>query len=112
MPLVAEMEKIYAPKGIVFLGASLDEKQTRPGIPKFVAAHQITFPIWVGATGDDLARLGLGEAIPATAFLDEHGIIFARVLGQIRKAEILERLDWITGDRAGPAPEPLVKHQP
>jgi hypothetical protein len=52
----------------------------------------------------------MGDAVPDTAFLDEHGVIFARVEGEIQKTELEERLVWITGDRARPAPQALIVH--
>ena len=52
----------------------------------------------------------MGMAVPATAFLDQEGHILARVMGQLRKEEVKERLDWLTGNRTGPAPQALVKH--
>jgi len=58
----------------------------------------------------DLDDLKLGQALPATAFLDREGRIVARVLGQITKEELYERLEWLAGGRKGPAPEPLVRH--
>jgi thiol-disulfide isomerase/thioredoxin len=110
MPLLVEAEKEYTGRGVVFVGASLDDDQSKNLVPAFVGAHKIDFSIWYGATGDDLARLGLGEAVPATAFLDQEGHIVARVLGQLRKEEVQERLNWLTGDRKGAAPQALVKH--
>ena len=65
--------------------------------------------MWVGSTMD-LDDLRLGTALPATAFVDREGRIMARVLGQISKDELHERLDWLAGDRKGPAPDPLVRH--
>jgi hypothetical protein len=58
----------------------------------------------------DLDDLKLGPALPATAFLDRDGHIAARVLGQIQKQELRERLDWLLGNRQGPQPEALVRH--
>jgi len=110
MPFFVEAEKEYAPRGIAFVGASLDDKQSRPKIPDFVGEFKIAFPIWVGASTMDLDDLKLGPALPATAFLDREGRIVARVLGQITKAELYERLDWLTGARQGAAPDPLVRH--
>jgi len=34
----------------------------------------------------------------------------ARILGQARREEVKQRLDWLTGDQSAPAPEPVVKH--
>jgi len=110
MPMFVEAEKEYAPRGVVFIAASLDDSQTRPKIPDFIADFKIGFPVWVGASTMDLEDLKLGRALPATAFLDREGRIAARVLGQLPKDELYERLDWLTGNRKGPPPNPLVRH--
>ena len=109
-PMIVEAAKTWAPKGVVFVGASLDDKKTQKNIPEFLEKFQVTFPIWTGATGDDLAKLHMGNAVPDTAFLDEEGVIFARVRGEIRRAELDQRLEWATGGRKEPAPEALVTH--
>ena len=110
MPMIVEMEKEYRARGVVFIAASLDDSKTRSQIPAFVSKYQIGFPVWYGATGDDLAKLNMGEAVPGTAFIDQEGRIVARVLGQMRKQDLKERLDWLSGDRSGAAPPPIVKH--
>jgi thiol-disulfide isomerase/thioredoxin len=110
MPMLVEMEKQYAARGVQFVGASLDEAKTRAKVPGFVADYRVEFPVWIGATADDLDRLHLGNAVPATAFLDAEGHVVARILGQARPEEVKERLEWLTGDRSGPSPAALVKH--
>ena len=110
MPMMVEAEKIYGPKGVVFIGASLDDSKTKKNIPAFLKEYQITFPVWTGATTDDLAKLHLGEAVPDTVFLDSDHVIFSRVRGEIRKAELEERLAWVSGGKIGPAPEAAVVH--
>ena len=112
MPLFVEAEKEYAPRGVVFIAASLDARETRPKIPDFIGEFKIGFPVWVGASTMDLEDLKLGQALPATAFLDRQGRIAARVLGQVTRNELLERLDWLTGDRtpSPPGPNPLLRH--
>jgi thiol-disulfide isomerase/thioredoxin len=108
MPMMLEAEKTWGPKGVVFIGASLDDNKTKKNIPAFLKEFGITFPIWTGATSDDLARLHLGEAVPDTAFLDSDGVIFARVLGEIHRPEVDERLQWISSGRTEPAPQAVV----
>jgi thiol-disulfide isomerase/thioredoxin len=112
MPMFVDVEKTWAPRGVVFIGASLDDKKTIKAIPEFVEKYKIDFPVWTGATGDDVDRLKLGEAVPDTAFIDEGGIIVSRVQGEIKKTELVERLEWLTGDRKGPAPKALVRNLP
>jgi len=109
MPMMVEAEKIWGAKGVVFIGASLDDSKSKKNIPAFLKQYQITFPIWI-ATPDDMDKLRLGEAVPDTAFLDSDHVIFSRMRGEIHRAELDERLDWVTGDRTRPAPEALVVH--
>jgi hypothetical protein len=110
MPLLVEAEREYAPKGVAFIAASLDDRTTRPKIPEFVDQFKLGFPVWTGASSMDLEDLQMGPALPATAFLDREGRIVARILGELTKEELTERLDWLTGARKGPAPDPLVRH--
>jgi thiol-disulfide isomerase/thioredoxin len=110
MPLLVEADKEYGPRGVAFVAASLDDRQTRPRIPEFLEQFKIRFPVWIGASTMDLEDLKLGEALPATAFLDRDGRILARVLGQLTNGELRERLEWLTGDRKGPPPDPRVEH--
>jgi cytochrome c biogenesis protein CcmG, thiol:disulfide interchange protein DsbE len=110
MPMLVEAEKAWADKGVVFLAASLDDKNSQSKIPEFVKKYSIAFPVWVGARDSELSKLGMGEAVPATAFVDRDGVIFSRVQGEMRKAELEERLAWITGDKTGQAPAALVRH--
>jgi thiol-disulfide isomerase/thioredoxin len=112
MPMLVEAEKKYAPRGVVFLAVSIDGRETRGKIPGFVEQYKISFPVWVGGSTMDLDDLKLGESLPATAFLDRDGRIVARVLGQISREELDERLEWLTGDRKAPPPNPLVRHVP
>jgi thiol-disulfide isomerase/thioredoxin len=112
MPILVDMEKEYGGRGVAFVAASLDDAKTRANIPAFVAEHKVGFPVWYGATGDDLDHLKLGGAVPATAFLDSEGHIVARILGQARPEEVKERLEWLTGDKSAPGPQPVVKHLP
>ena len=110
MPRLADAEKEYGTQGVVFIGASLDDADTQGKIAGFVHDHQIDFPIWVGANADDLDRLGMGPAVPATAFLDQEGRIVARVSGEARQEEIKERLDWLLQGKTGTAPDSHVVH--
>ena len=75
-----------------------------------MAEHKIGFPVWYGASADDLDKLKLGIAVPDTAFIDAEGHIVARILGQARAEEVKERLEWLTGDKSGAPPQALVKH--
>ena len=107
MPMMVEAAKSWTPRGVTFIAVSLDDEKTKKDIPAFVARYGITFPVWVGATAETLDKLRMGEGVPDTAFVDSAGAICFRVLGEIRREELEERLAALTG--AG-HPAELVNH--
>jgi thiol-disulfide isomerase/thioredoxin len=108
MPLLAEMQKKYEDKGVVVLGASIDDEKSQPLIQPFAEKNKIVFPLLVGATTDQMQQLQLGEAIPATAFFDADGNLIARVLGELSKSDLQNRLEWMLGKHHGKAPPAFV----
>jgi thiol-disulfide isomerase/thioredoxin len=110
MPMLVEAEKTWAAKGVAFIAVSLDDNKTKNKIPAFLAQYQVGFPVWTGASTDELDKLRMGKGVPDTAFLDESGVVVARVLGEIRRDELDRRLAWLTGDRKSTPPPALVNH--
>jgi len=110
MPMLVEAEKTWAVKGVTFIAVSLDDSKTRKNIAEFVDRYHIGFSVWTGASSDDLDKLRLGEGVPDTIFLDENGIVISRVLGEIHRPELDERLAWLTSDRKSAPPAALVRH--
>ena len=108
MPLLAEMQKKYEDKGVVVLGASVDDEKRQPLIQPFAEKNEIPFPLLVGATADQMQQLQLGEAIPATAFFDGDGNLVARVLGELDKSDLQNRLEWMLGKHHGKAPPAFI----
>jgi len=110
MPMLVQAEKMWGAKGVVFIAVSLDDEKTKGEIPAFLDRYQVGFTVWTGASTDELDKLHLGQGVPDTAFVDENGVIVARVLGEIRLNELNERLEWLTGDRRSAAPQALLNH--
>jgi thiol-disulfide isomerase/thioredoxin len=108
MPMLAEMERKYCEKGLVVLGASVDDAKTRPQVRPYGEEHRIPFPLLLGVTPEQMRSLGLGEEIPATAFFDGDGKLVARVLGELDKPELEHRIEWMLGKHHGKEPAPFV----
>jgi thiol-disulfide isomerase/thioredoxin len=108
MPLLGEMQKKYEDRGVVVLGASVDDERSQPLIQPFAEKNKIPFPLLLGATTDQMQQLQLGEAIPATAFFDADGNLVARVLGELNKSDLQNRLEWMLGKHHGKAPPAFV----
>ena len=110
MPMLVEAEKAWAGNGVAFIAISLDGDKTKAEISSFTARYHVGFPVWTGASADELDKFRLGDGVPDTVFIDENGIIIGRVLGEIRRGELDERLAWLTGGRKGEQPKTLVNH--
>jgi len=94
MPLFADAVKHYGADHVQVVAISLDDETTRSKIPTFAEKENMSFPILLGST-DAMKTLGLGEAVPATAFVDSEGRIVAKILGEVSKSELKARLDWM-----------------
>ena len=108
MPLLVEIQNRYAARGVVVIGASADEEGARVEITKFIEDFRITFPIWTGATTGHMQRMGLGEALPATAIIDRDGQITFRIIGVLERKDLTRRLHYLLSGKQGKAPEALL----
>lgn len=108
--MLTRLSKEYGEKKIRFVAVSADEWKNRDAVGKFVSTNQVGMEIWLGANLDMLERADLGNELPATIILDEHGDVVARVLGSAREEDIRKPLDWLLGGKSGAVPEGVVKH--
>jgi len=105
-----DANKKFSSNNVVILAASLDDETSQKNIPKFVKRQKMTFQVLTGATVEHLHELGLGEGVPGTVILNREGKIVARVLGQISKKELRERIEWTLANESGEFPTPLLDH--
>jgi len=108
MPLLVSAQKRYALQGVEVIGASADDEKTQDHIAPFVKKLKINFAVWRGATTADMQRLGLGAALPATAFLDRDGRIVYRILGPLTASDLEQRIEWLLGRGRGAPPAPVT----
>jgi thiol-disulfide isomerase/thioredoxin len=110
VPLLVKEEENYRSRGVIFIAASVDDAKTRKQVRAFVNRNQVRLLVCLDASSDDLDRLGMGLAVPATAFLDQQGHIVFRITGPMREEELRERLDWLIGSGPSPPPAAFVRH--
>jgi thiol-disulfide isomerase/thioredoxin len=114
MPPLAEMQKKYENKGVVVLGASVDDKKSQPLIQPFAEKNKIPFPLLVAATADQMQQLQLGEAIlpPRSLMQMETSlpVYWANWTSQTSKngSNLEKRLQWMLGKRHGKTPPSFV----
>jgi len=110
MPLLAAAQKHYGDRGIVVIGASVDDEKTREKVGPFATKYKINFLLMLTANTENMKALGLGEIIPATAFVDKDGRVATRVLGELSKSDLNHRIEWMLGNRRGKGPPALVNN--
>ncbi len=95
MPDLAAIQNQYAALGVQVIGASADTFAEQKGVRKFITDLKINFPVWLGATTEDMARFGLGPGLPGTAIIGRDGKIVAVYRGVIKEADLKKRLDTL-----------------
>ncbi len=95
MPDLSAIQNDYAAFGVQVIGAAGDAGADSSKVLKFIREFKVNFPVWVGATTDDMKRFGVGEVLPATVIIDRNGKIVRREIGVIKPAELREFLDSV-----------------
>ncbi len=109
LPRLSALNEKYRGRGVRFVAISADEAKSRPKIEPYVHSHELTMEVWVGADLDTLDRLHLGNVLPATFLLDEKGEVIERIEGEAHEDDVSGGVDWLLGQRVGPAPVAVVK---
>lgn len=110
MPMLVELQKKYAARGVQVIGASADDSDKQKEVEKFARKMKLNFPVWTGATTDDMRRFKLGTGLPATAIIDRNGQLVGRIMGVLEKADLENCIEWLLGDRSTPAPAAVVNN--
>ena len=109
LPRLSKLAESYTGKNVHFVAVSIDDAKDREKIQPTLAKENVHLDTWVGANTDTLAGFGLGEIVPGTAVIDEHGEIVARIMGEAHDEDVRSAVDWLLGGRSGPAPASVTK---
>ena len=93
MPDLSAIQNEYAPLGVQVIGAAGDTAADSAKVMKFIREFKVNFPVWVGATTDDMQRFGVGTVLPATVIIDKDGKIVWREVGIIKPDVLRKELD-------------------
>jgi thiol-disulfide isomerase/thioredoxin len=108
MPDLAAIQNQYAALGVQVIGASAETLAEQQVVRKFITDLKINFPIWLGATVEDMARFGLGPALPGTAIIGRDGRIVAVFRGVVKQADIKKQLDTLIAQSQKEAKEQIA----
>ena len=95
MPDLAAVQNQYAALGVQVIGAAADAAEDRQKVMRFIKETKLNFPVWLGASAEDMARFGLGSALPGTAVIGRDGKIVALFRGIVKLAELKKQLDLL-----------------
>lgn len=95
MPDLAAIQNQYAALGVQVIGAAADTAEDKQKVLQFIKDTKLNFPIWLGASAEDMQRFGLGSALPGTVIVGRDGKIVASIKGVIKLAEVKKQLELL-----------------
>lgn len=98
MPYLTAIQNDYAALGVQVVGATADEAAESAKVLKFVKETKMNFPVWLGATTEDMTRFGVGTVLPATIIINREGKIAWREIGIIKPAALRKELDRLIAE--------------
>jgi thiol-disulfide isomerase/thioredoxin len=93
MPDLAAIQNQYAAYGVQVIGASADTLAELKEVRQFIKTASVNFPVWLGATTEQMAQFGLGPGLPGTAIIGRDGKIVAIHRSVVTQEEIKKHLD-------------------
>ena len=100
MPELAAIQNEYAALGVQVVGASADDLTDRPSVVTFIKETGINFPVWMGATTEDMKRFGLGSVLPGTVVIGRDGKLLAIRNGVVTRSYLKKRIDVLLASDA------------
>jgi thiol-disulfide isomerase/thioredoxin len=93
MPDLAKLQARYGAWGVQVVGAAADGPEGRDAVLSFIKKTPVGFPIWLGATTDQMTGFGLPPVLPGTVVLARDGSIAATFAGKVKPSEVAAALD-------------------
>jgi thiol-disulfide isomerase/thioredoxin len=95
MPDLAAIQNAYALFGVQVIGAAADQLGDREKVLQFVKQAKINFPVWLGATTENMRLFGVGPGLPATVIIGADGKIAALHYSVIKQTDLRKELDQL-----------------
>jgi len=102
LPLLADLARRYASRGLVIVAASIDDGDKHRELARIAAGLPAGMQVWTGATLEDMASLGVGSGVPATLVFDRNGAIEHRRIGALQEGDIDRRIEALLREGAPP----------
>jgi thiol-disulfide isomerase/thioredoxin len=109
LPRLSRMAQQFAGEKVHFVAVSIDEGKDRGKIEPLLQKLDVHLDVWAGASSDTLDRFGLGNIVPGTIILDDHGEVVSRIEGEAREEDVRAPVEWLLHGRPGAVPAAHVK---
>lgn len=107
IPWFMELEKQYAPQGLVIVGVAMDDN-AKDVVPKFAQDMKIDYPVLLG-TEQVADQYGGVEGLPMTFYIGRDGKIVKRIAGLTSHHDIEESIkDALNTPAAGQSASPAM----
>lgn len=94
IPTLVKLQERFIGR-IMVVGAAADDLSTRDKLVRVQREMKMNYPIWVGATTEQMEELGVGDSLPATVILNREGEIVARMIGIVNGAELEAKVEGV-----------------
>lgn len=109
MPDLAAIQNQYAALGVQVIGASSDGPEDQKKVLEFIKETKINFPVWLGATTQDMAKFGLGPGLPGTVIIGRDGKIVWLSGTVVEQPELKKQIDQLIAQANKQSKEALAK---
>jgi thiol-disulfide isomerase/thioredoxin len=100
MPDLAAIQNEYAALGVQVIGATAETPEDRSKVLQFIKETKLNFPVWMGASVEDMAKFGLGPALPGTAIIGRDGKVVWKTPGIVNAADLRKQIDALLAQAA------------
>ncbi|HJQ98045.1 MAG TPA: TlpA disulfide reductase family protein [Candidatus Polarisedimenticolaceae bacterium] len=97
MPDLAKIQQRYGAWNVQVVGAAADDAGGKAAVVAFLKKSQVGFPIWLGATTEQMTSFGLPPVLPGTIVFDRDGTVAAKFAGRVDPAKVRAEIDKLLG---------------
>jgi thiol-disulfide isomerase/thioredoxin len=108
IPMLAKVAREYTPRGVTFVGASIDDPEEIEQAKAFAKTKGVDYPLVFGVAPPEMVAFRLGDSVPVTMILDRDGVRRFRLVGEVTAGDLRQRLDWILAPDGRTAPKELL----
>ncbi len=108
---LAAIQNQYAALGVQVIGASSDGPEDQKKVLEFIKEVKINFPVWLGATTQDMAKFALGPGLPGTVIIGRDGKIVWLSSTVVEQQELKKQIDQLLAQANKQSREALAKNR-